>query len=173
MNKIISTAVFLVMTATCFCQNILTSKPCTTNSIYRFFDFWIGDWDAYGKNGKAGESHISVILDSCVILEEWTSSQPGYAGKSFNSYNPVSRMWQQTWVDNKGGVTNYVHSNWEKDKMVVTTENEKQPDGTMKMQRITFTRLDDDRVRQFGEVSADGGLSWAVSFDLEYRRRKS
>ena len=82
-------------------------------------------------------------------------------------------MWQQTWVDNKGGVTNYVHSNWEKDKMVVTTENEKQPDGTMKMQRITFTRLDDDRVRQLGEVSADGGLSWAVSFDLEYRRRKS
>ena len=81
-------------------------------------------------------------------------------------------MWQQTWIDNKGGMTEYVNSKWEKDKMIVTTRNEKQKDGTYKIMRMTFTRLSDDKVRQFGESSADEGKTWKTDFDLEYRRRK-
>ncbi len=155
-----------------FSQGQPPANPCANNPVYRFFDFWIGNWDAYGKNGKAGESKVSLVLDSCVILEEWTSSQQGYSGKSFNSYNPATKMWQQTWVDNRGGVTNFLNSTWEKDKMIVTTNNEKQTDGTMKVQRITFTKLDENRVRQLGETSADNGITWTVAYDLEYRRKK-
>ena len=56
--------------------------------------------------------------------------------------------------------------------MIVTTNNEKQTDGTMKVQRITFTKLDENRVRQLGETSADNGITWTVAYDLEYRRKK-
>ncbi len=148
-------------------------RPCTTNPIYRFFDFWIGEWEAFGKDGKkAGDSRISVLLDSCVIFEEWTGAQGGYAGKSFNTYNTQTKMWQQTWVDNKGGITEYNNSTWEKNKMIVTTNNLTQPNGTTQMLRMTFTKLDEHTVRQFGETSADGGHTWTTSFDLEYRRKK-
>ena len=81
-------------------------------------------------------------------------------------------MWQQTWIDNKGGMTEYVNSKWEKDKMIVTTRNEKQKNGTYKMMRMTFTKLNDDKVRQFGESSVDEGKIWKTDFDLEYRRKK-
>jgi hypothetical protein len=147
-------------------------KPCVNNPIYRFFDFWIGEWEAFGPKGKGGDSKISIILDSCVILEEWTSTQQGYAGKSFNTYNPGTKMWQQTWVDNKGGITEYNNSSWEKNKMIVATTNRQQANGTWLMQRMTFTKLSDDKVRQHGENSTDGGTTWTTSFDLEYRRKK-
>src|ERR1700751_38909 len=79
--------------------------PCTTDPVYRQFDFWIGEWEVYGKNGKkAGDSKIDLILDSCIILENWKSANAFnglyHAGKSFNTFNSVSKQWQQTWVDN-------------------------------------------------------------------------
>src|SRR4051794_35372236 len=78
-------------------------KPCTLDPTYRQFDFWIGDWDVYGvKGNKAGESHVELILDSCIIYENWQST-----GKSFNTYNNALKTWQQTWVDDKGGLTEY------------------------------------------------------------------
>ncbi len=81
----------------------LPAKPCSTNPIYRQFDFWIGEWEVYGIKGKkAGDSKIELILDSCIILENWTSTTGGYAGKSFNTYNSTTKQWQQTWVDNRG-----------------------------------------------------------------------
>jgi len=153
-------------------QPAAPARPCAVNAVYRNFDFWIGDWEAFGPKGKAGESKISLILDSCVLLEEWTSMQQGYAGKSFNTYNPQTKMWQQTWVDNKGGITEYNSSTWENNRMVLTTANKSQGEEKWLMQRMTFTRLSDDKVRQFGENSVDGGKTWTTSFDLEYRRRK-
>ena len=53
-------------------------SPCATEPVYRQFDFWIGEWEVYGKDGqKAGDSKIELILDSCIVLENWTSATPG------------------------------------------------------------------------------------------------
>ena len=77
-------------------QNSSAQKlPCSRPE-YRQFDFWIGEWEAFGVNGqKAGDSKISLILDSCIILEEWTSASVNqgirYAGKSFNTYNAATK----------------------------------------------------------------------------------
>ena len=76
---------FLVISQFLSAQNLPCGRP-----EFRQFDFWIGEWEAYGVNGKkGGDSKISLILDSCIILEEWTSAgvQQGlrYAGKSFNT----------------------------------------------------------------------------------------
>ena len=165
-------AVSLLFIQIASAQTTAVARPCATNDVYRSFDFWIGDWEAFGAKGKAGDSRISLILDSCVILEEWTSMQQGYAGKSLNTYNPRTKMWQQTWVDNRGGITEYSNGVWEKDKMMLTSANQVLPDGKQLMQRMTFTKLSNDKVRQHGENSNDGGKTWATSFDLEYRRRK-
>lgn len=151
-------------------------KPCSKPE-YRQFDFWIGEWEAFGPKGqKAGDSRISLQLDSCTILEEWTSAsvQNGlrFAGKSFNMYNAAQKKWQQYWVDNTGTSTSYFDGHYEKGKMILQTANERINDSTWQIQRMTFYNLGPDKVRQHGENSNDGGKTWTTSFDLEYRRKK-
>lgn len=150
-------------------------RPCS-DSIYRYFDFWLGEWEAFGKNGqKAGDSRITAILDSCIILEEWTgiAAKNGfrYAGKSFNTYNGNVGQWQQTWVDNAGGSTHYTQGKAEKGKLEFLTGPFPINSDTMAIRRLSFFSLPGDRVRQLGEISKDSGKSWLVEYDLEYRRR--
>lgn len=173
MKKVSVLLIILITGLSGKAQQSTTTRPCAGNPVYRFFDFWVGDWEAFNPAGKkAGDSKIELILDSCVIFENWTSTTQGYMGKSMNTFNVQTGMWQQTWIDNKGGMAEYVNSKWEKNKMIVTTRNEKQKDGTYKMLRMTFTKISDDKVRQFGESSVDEGKTWKTDFDLEYRRKK-
>ena len=153
-----------------------SQQPCS-DPVYRQFDFWIGEWEAFNLKGvKSGDSRIELILDSCVIVENWTSTSVikglRYAGKSYNTYNAAKKKWQQYWVDNGGGVTEYFNGHYEEGKMILETDNEKQKDGTFKILKMTFHNLGPDKVRQHGESSTDGGKTWKTDFDLEYRRKK-
>lgn len=153
-------------------QNPL-ARPCTLDSVYRQFDFWIGEWEVFGLNGKkAGDSKIELILDSCIILENWTSAKGNYAGKSYNTYNAVTHQWQQTWVDNKGGSAEFLQGKASTGKIVFITNPQLQPDSTMQIRRLSFFKIDDDKVRQFAEKSVDEGKTWSTEYDLEYRRKK-
>jgi hypothetical protein len=150
--------------------------PCS-NPVYRAFDFWIGDWEAFGLNGtKAGDSKISLILDSCVILEEWTSAalQQGlrYAGRSFNTYNATTKQWQQTWVDNVGGTNEYLLGKFENNQIIYSSNPFKFKKDSMAIRKMTFTNLSTDKLRQHGEISKDNGSTWSTEYDLEYRRKK-
>lgn len=161
----------------CMQSGLRGQTPCTTNPIYRQFDFWIGEWDVYAKGDKkAGESKIDLILDSCIILENWTSTNPGkgliYAGKSFNTYNSASSQWQQTWVDNAGGTTEFLEGHYENKKMIFLTKPFQLTKDTVAIRRLTFYDLDSNKVRQQGEISKDKGLTWVTEYDLEYRRKK-
>ena len=151
-------------------------RPCSS-PVYRQFDFWLGEWEAFGTNGqKAGDSKISLILDSCIVLEEWTSATVTqgirYAGKSFNTYNAATKQWQQTWVDNVGGSNEYLEGVGGNNRIIFTTKPFPFSKDTLAIRRLSFHKLSDDKVRQFGEISKDNGKSWSTEYDLEYRRRK-
>ena len=125
--------------------------PCS-NPVYRQFDFWIGEWEAFGLNGKkAGDSKISLILDSCIIFEEWTSAslQQGlrYAGKSFNTYNATTKQWQQTWVDNAGGTNEYLQGKYENNQIIYSSTPFKFSKDTMAIRKMTFTNLSADKLQ--------------------------
>jgi hypothetical protein len=170
MKKIIFTMAIMVSFI-----NTRAQVPCNSPE-YRKFDFWIGEWEVFNLKGqKAGDSKISLLLDSCIILEEWTSAtiQKGlrYSGKSYNSYNRQTKNWQQFWVDNTGGSTFYNHGSLQQNKMVFQTENIRVNDSTLLTQRLTFYDLGPDKVRQHGETSTDNGQGWKTSYDLEYRRK--
>lgn len=158
-------------------QSLLAQRVPCSNPEFRQFDFWIGEWEAYGANGKkAGDSKISLILDSCIILEEWTSAavQQGlrYAGKSFNTWNAAAKQWQQTWVDNTGNTTAFTKGKFENNKITFITDPFPFSKDTIAIRRLTFFDLGHDKVRQFGEISKDKGTTWMPEYDLEYRRRK-
>ena len=168
---------FTLVLGLLFCfKTSICQKPCSGQE-YRRFDFWLGEWEAFNlKNVKAGDSKISLMNDSCTILEEWTSAtlQKGfrYRGKSFNMYNAAEKQWQQYWVDNTGSSTNYNKGTYTDGKIVFLTDNSQVNDTTWLMQRLTFYDLGPDKVRQHGETSNDGGKTWKTSYDLEYRRKK-
>lgn len=173
MRKLALTAAFLFTAALLYAQRL----PCS-NPVYRQFDFWIGEWEAFGVTGaKAGDSKISVILDSCVILEEWTSAglQQGlrYAGKSYNTYNNLTKQWQQTWVDNTGSSTEYLEGSHSNGKITFISRRFKFSKDSFAIRRLSFYKIADDKVRQHGEISKDEGKTYSTEYDLEYRRKAS
>ncbi len=158
-------------------QSFAQKSPCETDSVYRQFDFWIGNWEVYDlANNKAGDSKINSVLNSCIILEEWESSNKknglAYAGKSFNTYNSATKQWQQTWVDNNGGSNEYLSGKFEKNKIEFLTTPFLLSKDTMATKRLTFYKLSDQKVRQLGEISKDNGKTWNTEYDLDYRRKK-
>ena len=173
MRKGLLSILIVITTLAAKAQN----TPCTSDPTYRQFDFWIGEWEVYGKNGKkAGDSRIELILDSCIILENWKSANPFknlyYAGKSFNTYNSLTKQWQQTWVDNVGGTTEFLEGHYEDNKMIFKTKPFPVNKDTMGIRRLTFFNLGTDKVRQFSEISKDNEKTWITEYDLEYRRKK-
>jgi ketosteroid isomerase-like protein len=171
MRKLALTASFLFTAALLYAQRL----PCS-NPVYRQFDFWIGEWEAFGVTGtKAGDSKISVILDSCVILEEWTSAglQQGlrYAGKSYNTYNNLTKQWQQTWVDNTGSCTEYLEGSYSNGKIAFISRRFKFSKDSFAIRRLSFYKIADDKVRQHGEISKDEGKTYSTEYDLEYRKK--
>ncbi len=171
MRKLLVFATAIILSSVVWSQ-----KPCTRPE-YRQFDFWLGEWEAFGLNGqKAGDSKISLILDSCIILEEWTSASVNqgirYAGKSFNTYNAATKQWQQTWVDNVGGSNEYLLGKFDNNKIIYSSSPFPFSKDTMAIRKMTFTNLSPVKLRQHGEISKDKGVNWATEYDLEYRRRK-
>lgn len=150
------------------------AAPCKypqKNPQYRQFDFWVGNWDVYGKGGAlVGHSHVDLILGNCVVSENWTDMTGG-EGKSYNKYNAPLKRWEQYWVDQYGATTFYV-GNLEGPNMVYLADGFS-PTGVAQKQRLTFFPLGPDKVRQFGESSDDGGKTWKVAYDLTYIRQKT
>jgi hypothetical protein len=145
------------------------TSPCRSAAEYRAFDFWIGDWEVESAAGKpAGVSRIELLLDQCVVFENWTGKN-GYEGKSFNLYHPATRKWEQIWVDNMGEMVRFEGEARDGNLYYRAEVTE---DGRPALRRMTFFAQGPDRVRQLGERSVDGGKTWRVDYDLIYKRKK-
>jgi tetratricopeptide (TPR) repeat protein len=145
-------------------------RPCLTRKESRMFDFWVGDWDVKNAQGQqAGSSSVQLLLEGCALYENWVDGQGG-GGKSLNSYNEETKQWQQFWTDQYGHVTEYRESEWINGSLRYSARQQT-PRGPSLI-HMTFTPMNPDLVRQFGETSLDGGKTWTPSFDLYYHRRK-
>ena len=143
--------------------------PCAFSDEFRSFDFWIGEWTVTQNGQLAGDSSIQLILDQCVIYENWTG-RGGYNGKSFNVYNPADKKWHQLWVDNAAGI---LHLQGESVKDGIDYRGETlQADGSKLQERLTFRRLQDGKVSQVWEQSPDGGKTWNQVFNGIYERKR-
>ena len=141
--------------------------PACTSAEHRQFDFWIGDWDVTLPNGKyAGTNRIESILSGCVLRETWSGAR-GMHGTSYNIYDATGRRWHQTWVDDFGTLLE-LNGAFEDGRMVLT--GEKKSDSGSTLQRITWTPKGKE-VRQVWESSTDGGKTWSVVFDGNYRKK--
>lgn len=141
--------------------------PCQSAPEYRQFDFWLGEWDVEQNGTKIARSSIQLLLDECVIFENYEAQ--GYSGKSLNMWDAQEGRWEQHYTDTAGASTTF-SGKLEDGKMVMLSESLR--NGAKVTTRMTYSKEGPDRVRQYLETSLDGGKTWAPSYDGMYVRRK-
>lgn len=145
-------------------------RPCEVLPEYKQFDFWVGEWNVENHQGQpVGTNIIQRITGNCIVLENWTDGFGG-TGKSINFYDSSKGKWRQTWVSDRGNVSEF-EGEYKDGAMRFTGETNLQSGGKI-LRRLTFFNLAADRVRQFSEQSTDGGKTWTVAYDFTYVRKK-
>jgi len=145
------------------------SSKCATGE-YRQFDFWTGDWDAYGLdegNKLVARARVDVILDGCALLEVYEQLD-GLTGQSLSIYDASRGTWHQTWVTNRGKLLT-LEGRFQDGRMTLTGAD-RSADGRPILIRGVWKRAEAG-VRETAETSEDGGKSWKPLFDILFRAR--
>lgn len=139
----------------------------------RQFDFWIGEWKlewtTEDNQPGTGTNVVQKILGSCVIEENFSTSDKSFVGKSFSVYNPNKKLWQQTWVDNTGIYLDFT-GGLDDGKMILsrllTTK-----DGKVFNQRMVFHNIRQNEFWWNWEQSTDDGKTWNLLWMIHYSRK--
>lgn len=136
--------------------------PCS-DTLHSAFDFWIGEWEVRLEDGSlVGHNTIRKRADDCNLAEDWRGTR-GSTGQSLNFVDPVDGRWHQLWVGS-GGLVLRLEGGPREGGMRMEGRGR----DTTRLHRISWTPLDDGRVRQHWEVSQDQGESWSDVFDGFY-----
>ncbi len=164
-KAIVGLSLLLCFSSAGFAQN----EPCTSDTRFAAFDFWVGDWDVYANGNPVGSNSIVKHEAGCLLLESWEGAG-GSTGMSLNYFNPVSGFWQQVWVsageyaiDISGGLVN--------ESMVLVGELYNYGSGETFDFRGTWTPNADGSVRQFFEQVNPETSAWEPWFDGRYVRK--
>jgi len=140
------------------------------------FDFWVGTWELTGRSRKGfgkdewtqtkARNVISKPMKGRVVEENFSTQ--GFSGKSWSVFNPQTKQWQQTWVDDAGSYLLLV-GGMKDGKMILTQTNT--PKG-IKM-RMVFSEIKKDSFRWDWQASRDEGKTWETQWELNYKRAKA
>jgi tetratricopeptide (TPR) repeat protein len=149
------------------------ARPCAYTKENRQFDFWLGEWDVSTTQGgiPAGTSKIELILEDCVVLENWKSLNSPYSGQSYNIYDQALKRWEQYWVDNTGGNIFFYGELLKDGVLDYWTDEIPQSTGPSLKRHLQLIPMGPDKVRQFSRGSTDGGKTWNVEYDFTYVRK--
>jgi hypothetical protein len=154
----------------------VTSAPAPSAACagpqYRQFDFWLGEWDLVGADGKkSAEDKVVSILGGCAIQENWTGVKSGQ-GLSLSAYDPATKHWHQTLMDDSGAVLK-LEGDFADGKMILVGQRPSQKEkGVTITHRIAWNLMPDHRVHQYWEASTTGGRTWKPVFEGYYVPRK-
>ena len=141
-----------------------------TSPEYREFDYWLGEWEVESNGQKIARSSIQVILDDCVIFENYEALR-GYSGKSFSIYDVNRKQWEQRYVDTTGALHHWTEGHLDANGSM-TFRWDYTLNGQKSMNKMTYVKEGPDKVRQILEASTDEGKTWAQTYNGLYTRRK-
>ncbi len=140
----------------------------------RQFDFWLGEWDVSPSVSTTGvtvaESSITLHDQGCVIIEHWRPFGGGH-GHSINMYDAGDRKWHQTWADSNGQRTEFAGAVDEAGVLRFDVLGAPQQGQPLGRRRMNFQRLDQNTVRQWGDLAPEAGGDLVIEWDFTYRRR--
>lgn len=142
------------------------------NSNHKALDFWLGDWSVSDTASGVviATSRVEKIAKGCALRETYEQTvgpdnlATSYAGTSYSAFNNADRTWRQLYVDTAGAALSYSGT---ADGKNAVLEAYARKLGT----RMTMRARPDGSVRQTGEITRDGGKTWAPGHDFSYRRR--
>lgn len=144
--------------------------PACATAEHRQFDYWVGAWDVYrtGTETLVARSLIERRYNGCAIRENWMPLQ-GQGGGGFSAWRPESRNWRQTWVDSSGSWAEFSGGLVDGAMELTGPWAGSGPQGQDGIVRMRYEQGAGGTMRQHGQVSIDGGRTWAPSFDFTYR----
>ncbi len=163
---------FLIFLIVCTCLNSTTAQSPCSSAAHSQFDFWLGEWEVYHSQADTlvGHNIINKILNDCVVMENWVG-RSGFAGKSFNTYNPLDSTWNQVWVD-VGGSTYHFKGKFMDNAMVLRGETIGRAGGKVLFEMSFHPDSKSENVRQVWKQSKDEGTNWIVIFDGTYKKKE-
>ncbi len=117
---------------------------------------------------RSGTHRVDVIADGCAIHELYEQSD-GLIGDSILSLDPVRKVWQQTWVTNRGSLM--VIAGGLNDRSLTLEGEMHVRDGATYRQRITW-KPQGSGVRESSVMSKDGGKTWVPAFDVLFEKHR-
>ena len=132
-------------------------------------DFWLGSWVVSWTDGGHGTNTIRRILDGHAIEESFEGSDQDNAlkGRSLSVRDITDGRWRQTWVDSTGAYLDFVG-------VVVdgriSFQRGTTVDGVAVLQRMVWQDVTTDAFRWLWQRSGDGGATWDVVWEIDYRR---
>jgi len=138
---------------------------------YRQFDFWLGEWDFVGADGKkTTDSKVSQVVGGCGVEERWTGVSGGQ-GLSFSGYDTATHHWHQTLMDDGGAVLN-LEGEFAEGKMILVGQRPTKEKGVSITHRIAWTPQPDKKVKQVWETSRNAGRTWRLVSEGTYVPKK-
>lgn len=138
------------------------TSPACGDPVYRQFDFWAGDWVVKVPSGGTAGTNLIHPIAGCGIQENWRDATSG-GGVSLNMYDPRKGQWAQFYAASTGGIV-ILFGELQSGSMVLESPN------TGVRDRVTWSLLDDGRVRQHWERSTQTG-AFSTFFDGYYNPR--
>ncbi len=147
------------------------TRPCDLPE-GKQFDFWLGEWEVSWKGAdgavKMGTNKIHKVLDSCIVEENFEGGP--LKGRSYSVYNPKTKLWQQTWIDNQGGYLVFTGA-FKDGKMELRTPVQKNATGQKVISRMVFKNIEKDSLNWDWQQSSDGGITWKDLWLISYKRK--
>jgi hypothetical protein len=158
---------FILAAYTAPAQN--TASPCTSPEC-RQFDFWVGDWDLVYSDTMHAQNHITKDMNGCVTHEHFDDPANKYKGESWSVYNPQTKLWQQTWVDNLGAYI-ALTGKFENNAMTLLTQPKPYKDGKTIQNRMVYKNITSVSFDWVWEATTDEGKSWQPNWVIHYTRK--
>ena len=172
MKKIILAAAAAFSVGAAQAQSAPAQTPPCSDAVFHDFDFWLGEWDVYGPNGKlAGTNSIRKEEYGCLLTEHWTNAG-GQTGQSYNFVDLATGKWRQVWVS-AGATIDYSGGLNDKGEMVLEGTigyGAGQPGNGAKF-RGAWTPNEDGTVTQYFQQYDDARKEWTDWFKGTYKRK--
>ncbi len=158
-----------------FAQN-QGSTPCSDEAVSQF-DFWLGKWQLTWQGGQAGTpegqvgkatNHLTKIMGGCVIKENFATADGSYLGQSWSVYNPNTKLWQQTWVDNSGSYLLFTGKF--ENGMMELRSTPRTVNGQQVISRMVFKNITENSIDWDWQRSSDEGETWQDVWNITYKR---
>jgi hypothetical protein len=149
------------------------------NLFGQFVGSWDVDWSGLDSDGMPaharGELHFGWVLGGRAIQDIWivpgrgepiAAAMRGFHGTTVRFYDPAIDAWRSTWIEPiNGRVRRFIGR--PKDGEIILLSDEEQP-----MLRWRFTDITPRSVLWRGEISHDGGATWALEEEMRLTRRQ-